>query len=59
MEIKDVLCILLHNKPEDGCTMCELMVWNELVESFRAVFLEKYPESKMGINFIFKEIVDV
>ena len=59
IEIKDVLCILLHNKPEDGCTMGELMTWNELVESFRAVFLEKYPENKTGINFIFKEIVDV
>jgi hypothetical protein len=58
IEIKDVLCILLHNKPKDGCTMGELMTWNELVESFKAVFLEKYPDSKVGINFIFKEVLD-
>jgi hypothetical protein len=58
IEVKDVLCILLHNKPEVDCTMSELMAWNELVESFKAVFLEKYPDSKVGINFIFKEVLD-
>ena len=58
IEVKDVLCILLHNKPVDGCTMNELMAWNELVESFRVVFIEKYPDNKGGINFIFKEVLD-
>ncbi len=58
MEIKDLLCVLLHNKPEVGCSMSELMKWNELVESFRAVLIERYPNDRSGINFIFKEILD-
>jgi len=58
IDIKDLLCTLLHNKPDVGCTIDKLMVWNELVESFRAVLAERYPNDRGGINFIFKEILD-
>jgi len=56
--IKDLLCVLLHNKPEDGCTVDKLMTWNELSESFKAVLIERYPDSRNEIKSIFKEILD-